>query len=81
MNQNEEHEILPPDPPDYDAVADAMGSYYEAVRVIGERVKAGEPVPEFFRSGKQYGSNPSHPSSAQMVTKNVRTRIAHNWHP
>jgi hypothetical protein len=52
MTQKTEHETLPPDPPDYDAVADAMGSYYEAVREIGERVKAGEPVPEFFRSGR-----------------------------
>ena len=32
----------------YDEAADARGSYDEAVRAIGERVKAGEPVPDFF---------------------------------
>jgi site-specific DNA-methyltransferase (adenine-specific) len=34
----------------YDEVADARGSYDEAVRVIGESVKAGAPVPDFFLS-------------------------------
>jgi site-specific DNA-methyltransferase (adenine-specific) len=32
----------------YDEVADARGSYDEAVRAVGERVKAGAPVPDFF---------------------------------
>jgi hypothetical protein len=50
--ENTECETIPPDPPDYDAVADAMGSYYEAVREIGEQVKAGKAVPWFFRSEK-----------------------------
>jgi hypothetical protein len=31
---------------DYDAEADAAGSYTAAIQAIGERVKAGEPVPE-----------------------------------
>lgn len=31
---------------------DAIGSYYVAVAAIGERVKAGEPVPWFFRSSR-----------------------------
>jgi hypothetical protein len=30
--------------------ADAIGSYYAAVQAIGERVKAGEPVPASLRS-------------------------------
>jgi site-specific DNA-methyltransferase (adenine-specific) len=34
----------------YDPTADAIGSYNDAVRAIGERVRAGEPVPEFFLS-------------------------------
>lgn len=34
--------------PPYDEAADARDSYTEAVRVIGERVKAGAPVPDFF---------------------------------
>lgn len=29
---------------------DALGSYNDAITAIGERVKAGEPVPAFFRS-------------------------------
>lgn len=37
---------------EYDEAADARGSYDEAVRAIGERVKAGAPVPDFFRSDK-----------------------------
>jgi N6-adenosine-specific RNA methylase IME4 len=35
-------------PRPYNAVADAIGSYNDAVQAIGERVKAGDPVPEFF---------------------------------
>jgi hypothetical protein len=50
--ENTECETIPPDPPDYDAAADAMGSYYEAVRAVGEQVKAGKAVPWFFRSGR-----------------------------
>ena len=38
--------------PAYNPEADAIGSYNDAVRAVGERVKAGEPVPEFFLSGK-----------------------------
>jgi site-specific DNA-methyltransferase (adenine-specific) len=34
----------------YDPTADAIGSYNDAVRAIGERVRAGEPVPGFFLS-------------------------------
>ena len=34
----------------YDEAADARGSYDEAVRAIGERVKSGAPVPDFFLS-------------------------------
>lgn len=30
--------------------ADAVGSYYVGVAAIGERVKAGQPVPAFFKS-------------------------------
>ena len=37
----------------YDAEADCVGSYHEAVRVIGARVRAGEPVPAFFLSAKR----------------------------
>ncbi len=44
----EEERFLRP----YDAEADAIHSYNEAVKAIGERVKAGEPVPDFFRSRK-----------------------------
>lgn len=29
----------------YDEAADAVGSYYAAIQAIGERVKAGEPLP------------------------------------
>jgi len=36
----------------FDEGADAIGSYNDAVRAIGERVRAGEPLPEFFRSEK-----------------------------
>jgi DNA modification methylase len=42
------------DPP-YDEAADSKASYELAVRAIGERVKAGAPVPEFFRSEKDGG--------------------------
>lgn len=38
---------------EYDEHADAVGSYYDAVAAIGERVKAGEEVPEFFRSTRE----------------------------
>ena len=37
--------------PDEDAL-DSLQSYNEAVKVIGERVKAGGEVPEFMRSRK-----------------------------
>ncbi len=33
---------------EYDEGADALASYNDAVRAIGERVKVGEPVPDFF---------------------------------
>lgn len=36
----------------YDAELDAIGSYNDAVAAIGERVKAGGPVPDFFLSEK-----------------------------
>lgn len=38
----------------YGAEADAIGSYYDAIAAIGERVKAGEPVPTtgYFGSDK-----------------------------
>jgi site-specific DNA-methyltransferase (adenine-specific) len=36
----------------YNAEADAIGSYNEAVKAIGERVKAWEPSPDLFRSQK-----------------------------
>jgi hypothetical protein len=45
-----------PEPPvddEYDEVADARGCYFEAIRAIGERVRAGEPVPEFLLSEKK----------------------------
>lgn len=32
--------------------ADAIGSYNDAVAAIGARVKAGQPVPDFFLSDK-----------------------------
>ncbi len=38
--------------PAYDEHADALGSYNEAIRCIGEDVKAGKPVPEFMLSEK-----------------------------
>jgi hypothetical protein len=37
----------------YDEVADARDSYNEAARVIGERVKAGAPIPDFFLSDRK----------------------------
>lgn len=37
---------------EFDEVADSVGSYNDAVAAIGERVKAGEPLPDFFRSTK-----------------------------
>lgn len=33
---------------EYDEQADAIGSYYAAIKAIGARVKAGEPMPAFF---------------------------------
>jgi hypothetical protein len=33
------------DDPEYDPEADSIGSFYAAIRAIGERVKAGEPLP------------------------------------
>lgn len=33
----------------YDADADSLGSYHDAVAAVGKRVKAGEPVPAFFQ--------------------------------
>ena len=38
---------------DYNADQDAHDSYIEAVRAIGARVKAGEPIPPFFQSEDQ----------------------------
>ncbi len=35
---------------------DARGSYDEAIRVIGERVKAGEPIPDFFRGDGRWAA-------------------------
>jgi DNA modification methylase len=32
----------------YDADADSLGSYHDAVAAVGKRVNAGEPVPAFF---------------------------------
>jgi DNA modification methylase len=32
----------------YDADADSLGSYHDAVAAVGKRVKAGAPVPAFF---------------------------------
>lgn len=37
---------------DYDWEADAKGCWALAVKVIADRVKAGQPVPEFFLSEK-----------------------------
>ena len=45
---------LPPDaelPPNWQEI-DAFESYNAAIAAIGERVRAGEPVPEFMRSRK-----------------------------
>jgi hypothetical protein len=36
----------------FDEEADARDSYDLAVRTIGEKVRAGEPVPPFFQSTK-----------------------------
>jgi hypothetical protein len=36
----------------YDETADAIGSYNDAVAAVGERVKAGEPIPSFFLPGE-----------------------------
>jgi|HubBroStandDraft_4_1064222.scaffolds.fasta_scaffold942238_2 DnaJ-class molecular chaperone len=36
----------------YDAEADCIGSYNDAVRAIGARIKAGAPVPPFFQRDK-----------------------------
>jgi DNA modification methylase len=33
----------------FDADADSLGSYHDAVAAVGKRVKAGEPVPPFFQ--------------------------------
>lgn len=38
---------------DYDWEADAKGCWLVAIRAIGERVRAGEPVPEFMLSEKK----------------------------
>lgn len=38
-------------PPNWQEL-DAIGSYYEAISAIGERVRAGEAVPEFLLSRK-----------------------------
>jgi hypothetical protein len=37
---------------EFDEVADAIGSYNDAIAAIGVRVKAGEPIPEYMRSQK-----------------------------
>lgn len=38
----------PAAPVPFDDLADCLACYHEAVRVIGERVKAGASVPAFF---------------------------------
>jgi hypothetical protein len=43
---------LPQTDGEYDWEADAKGCWAEAIRVVGERVKAGDPVPAFFLSSK-----------------------------
>lgn len=40
----------------YDAEADALGSYNDAVRAIGERVKAGAPLPAMFCPSREWGA-------------------------
>lgn len=40
----------------FDEHADSLASYNDAVRAIGERVKAGEPLPDFFRSEREPGA-------------------------
>jgi DNA modification methylase len=37
----------------YDADADSLGSYHDAVAAVGKRVKAGAPVPAFFLKQQQ----------------------------
>lgn len=39
--------------PGYDPEADAIGSYYDAIRAIGAAVKAGAPVPAFMLSERR----------------------------
>jgi len=46
--------------PAYDAEADAIGSYYDGIKAIGERVKAGAPVPEFMLSRRQQPATAGH---------------------
>lgn len=36
----------------FDPEADAIGSYNDAVRACGERYKTGEPLGDFFKSGR-----------------------------
>jgi hypothetical protein len=50
--------VAPPDlPPDWQD-ADTWASWWLAHRIIGERVKAGAPVPPFFRSSKDSEGGP-----------------------
>jgi len=37
----------------FDADADSLGSYHDAVAAVGKRVKAGAPVPKFFLRQQQ----------------------------
>jgi N6-adenosine-specific RNA methylase IME4 len=48
---NETDKFAPPRV--YDETADAIGSYADAVKAIGECVKAGEPVPDFLLSERK----------------------------
>jgi hypothetical protein len=48
-----ERKSAPSQPDMFDETADAIGSYADAVKAIGERVAAGEPVPDFFLSERK----------------------------
>lgn len=65
---------------EYDPELDALLSYEEGMRAIGERVKAGEPVPEFLKSKKDTPRlcqecgrpmRPRHRESPQSFAKKV----------
>jgi hypothetical protein len=53
MTDQEGNGAPPPPTLDYDADADAIGSYYAAIKACGERYKAGEPLGEFFYSTRE----------------------------